>query len=106
MGICGVVPDLKATTDSGEDPRGGHEKHQGGIEMCLEADGTRDFQKRTCCSEMMPQDRLQRRYITMIVGIIVAIVCQVLKILPSPPHSIRPVDLFAGKAWRTVRERR
>jgi len=33
---------------------------------------------------MIPQDRLQRRYkIIMIVGIIVAIVCQALKILLS-----------------------
>ena len=33
---------------------------------------------------MVSQDRLQRRYkIIMIVGIVVAIVCQVLKILPS-----------------------
>jgi hypothetical protein len=35
---------------------------------------------------MRPQNRLQRRYkIIMIVGIIVAIVCQVLKILLSTP---------------------
>jgi hypothetical protein len=37
------------------------------------------------CSEM-PEDRLQRRYkIIMIVGIIVAIICQILKILLSTP---------------------
>jgi hypothetical protein len=36
---------------------------------------------------MMPKNKLQRRYkIIMIVGIIVAIVCQILKILLSTPN--------------------